>query len=118
MTDDLSFRRATLADTDAIVALVNSAYRGDSSRAGWTTEADLLDGQRTDAQEISQLITQHDSLLLLCLHATEIIGSVHLEKMEAATAYLGMLVIRPTLQRQGLGQYCSVRLKSRSPSQR
>src|SRR4051794_13241714 len=42
------FREAGPADLGAIVALVESAYRGESSRAGWTTEADLLDGQRTD----------------------------------------------------------------------
>jgi dihydroxyacetone kinase len=47
---DLHFRAATLADLDAIVDLVTSAYRGDSSRAGWTTEADFLDGNRIDAE--------------------------------------------------------------------
>jgi ribosomal protein S18 acetylase RimI-like enzyme len=100
----LSFRRAAPADVDAIVALVNSAYRGESSRAGWTTEADLLDGQRTDAAEIAHLIGVDDSLILLCLRGEEIIGSVHLEKVDAITAYMGMLVIRPVLQRQGLGK--------------
>lgn len=100
----LSFRRATPADVDAIVALVNSAYRGEPSRAGWTTEADLLDGQRTDAAEIAHLIGVDDSLILLCLRGDEIIGSVHLEKVDAITAYMGMLVIRPVLQGQGLGK--------------
>lgn len=106
MTPDshLSFRRATPADVDAIVALVNSAYRGESSRAGWTTEADLLDGQRTDAAEIAHLIAADNSLILLCLRGGEIIGSVHLEKVDATTAYMGMLVIRPVLQGQGLGK--------------
>jgi len=101
---DLVFRRATAADVGAIVALVNSAYRGDSSRAGWTTEADLLGGQRTDAQEISDLIAQEGSTLLLCLRGGEIIGSVHVERVDAVTAYMGMLVIRPVLQRQGSGR--------------
>lgn len=100
---DLSFRRATAADGDAIVALVNSAYRGESSRAGWTTEADLLGGQRTDAEETSRLIGLAGSVILLCLFGNEIIGSVHLEKVNAATAYLGMLVIKPVLQGRGLG---------------
>ena len=40
---------ATVQDAPEIAILVNSAYRGDSSRQGWTTEADLLDGTRTDA---------------------------------------------------------------------
>jgi GNAT superfamily N-acetyltransferase len=92
------------ADVDAIVALVNSAYRGDSSRAGWTTEADILGGQRTDAEEISHLIAQEGSAILLGLRGGETVGSVHLERVDAATAYLGMLVIRPVLQGQGLGR--------------
>ncbi|MFH0935052.1 MAG: GNAT family N-acetyltransferase [Pseudomonadota bacterium] len=100
----LAFRCADTADADAIVALVNSAYRGDSSRAGWTTEADLLGGQRTDAQEIAQLIARDCSTLLLCLCAGELVGSVHVERVDDATAYLGMLVIRPVLQGAGLGR--------------
>jgi ribosomal protein S18 acetylase RimI-like enzyme len=100
---DISFRRATAADADAIAALVNSAYRGESSRAGWTTEADLLGGQRTDAGEITRLLGMAGSVILLCLAGGEIIGSVHLERVDAATAYLGMLVIRPVLQGGGLG---------------
>ncbi|MEO6975107.1 MAG: GNAT family N-acetyltransferase [Gallionella sp.] len=103
-SDKLAFRFATAADIDAIVALVNSAYRGDSGRAGWTTEADILGGQRTDAGEISQLVAKHDSSMLLCLRDGELIGSVHLERVDAATAYLGMLVIKPVLQEQGLGR--------------
>ncbi len=45
------FSRATHTNIHAVVALVESAYRGDASRVGWTTEADLLDGQRTDADD-------------------------------------------------------------------
>ena len=100
---NLAFRHAEAADVDAIVALVNSAYRGESSRAGWTTEADLLGGQRTDAEEISRLIVEKNSVILLCLRNGEIIGSLHLEKKNVATAYMGMLVIKPLLQGQGLG---------------
>ena len=101
---DLTFRCATADDVDAVVALVNSAYRGETSRAGWTTEADILGGQRTDAREISQLIAADDSAIILCLRGSEIIGSVHVERVDAATAYMGMLVIRPVLQGQGLGR--------------
>ncbi|HEY7873115.1 MAG TPA: hypothetical protein VIC31_10400, partial [Rudaea sp.] len=51
----LAFRNAAPADAPAIVALVESAYRGDASRAGWTTEADLLDGQRVDAAGVEEI---------------------------------------------------------------
>ena len=76
----MSFRKAQIEEAELIVRLVNSAYRGDSSRVGWTTEADYLDGQRTDEQEIQSLIQAETSMILLCLQADEIIGSVLLEK--------------------------------------
>lgn len=97
------FRAANIADVERIVALVNSAYRGESSRAGWTTEADLLDGQRTDADEISQLINAADSLILLCVEGDEIIGTVHL-RHGTNVASIGILVVKPGLQGQGLGK--------------
>jgi len=103
-TPQYCFRLASLSDEKSIVTLVNSAYRGESSRVGWTTEAELLNGQRTDATEICSLINVRDSLFLLCLRDDEIIGSVHLHKQNEATAYLGMLVILPELQGKGLGK--------------
>ena len=98
-----AFRIAAPSDAATLALLVNSAYRGDSSRAGWTTEADLLGGQRTDVREILRLIEAENSLLLLALNDEEIVGSVHLGRVDATRAYLGMLVIKPVLQGRGLG---------------
>jgi len=100
----ITFRTAEPADVEMIVALVNSAYRGLSSRAGWTTEADLLDGQRTDSGEIAHLVGSNDSFFLLCQRGDEIIGSVHLERIGTTAAYMGMLVVKPVLQGKGLGK--------------
>src|SRR5579884_4513123 len=61
----LTFRAATPADIDAIVGLVESAYRGEASRAGWTTEADLLDGQRTDAAAVAEVLGTEGSTMLV-----------------------------------------------------
>ena len=97
------FRKATPGDVSHVVALVNSAYRGETSRAGWTTEADVLDGQRTDADEVSELIGAENSLIMLYLHDGKIIGTVHLRHQDDA-AYMGMLVIEPGLQGQGIGK--------------
>ena len=99
----LTFRPAAMDDVERIVALVNSAYRGESSRAGWTTEADLLDGQRTDAEEVRNLIASADAIILLCMNGEEMIGSVHLQHGKHV-AYLGMLVIQPGMQGRGLGK--------------
>src|SRR5690625_7662515 len=62
---DLTFRTAVSADIPAIVALVQSAYRGDASRVGWTTEADLLDGQRIDAEGVAADMARPRSRVLL-----------------------------------------------------
>ena len=99
----LCFRKATDSDVDRVVALVNSAYRGESSRRGWTTEADFLDGQRTDVEEIANLIGTEGSMVLLCFQDAALIGSVHLERA-ADAAYLGMFTVKPTLQGQGIGK--------------
>jgi len=83
--------------------LVNSAYRGESSRIGWTTEADLLGGQRTDADEIADLIGTEGSMILLCFGGSELIGSVHLQRAPDGV-WLGMFSVRPALQGRGVGK--------------
>ncbi|TFH49443.1 MAG: GNAT family N-acetyltransferase [Lysobacterales bacterium] len=99
----LSFRRASHSEAGSIVALVNSAYRGESSKQGWTTEADLLDGTRTDKAEIEGLIAQEGSMILLCVEGSGIIASAHLELL-GTECQLGMLVVKPGLQSRGIGK--------------
>ena len=101
--NSLNFRQATAGDAAEIAALVNSGYRGDSSKQGWTTEADLLDGLRTDETEIRGLIVMDDAMTLLCIDESEIIGSVHIQK-EGSACYLSMLVVKPGLQGSGIGR--------------
>ena len=100
---ELRFRLAERQDVARIVALVHSAYRGDPSRVGWTTEADLLDGQRTDPEEVEALIVGEDSQLLLAEQSGELVGNVLLSRHGAA-AYVGMLAVRPELQAQGIAR--------------
>ena len=99
----LKFRNAIRVDAECIAMLVNSAYRGEHSRLGWTTEADLLHGRRTDAGEVRHLITRRNSIILLCLEGKEIVGSVHIEKT-VDHASLGMFVVEPTHQGRGIGK--------------
>lgn len=101
----LTFRLATTADVQLIVQLVNSAYRGDSSRQGWTTEADLLGGQRTDEAEIQSLLATPGSVILLGMQGTLIVASLHLQR-DGESAYLGMFAIQPGLQGVGIGKQC------------
>jgi ribosomal protein S18 acetylase RimI-like enzyme len=103
----LTVERATDADIEALATLVNSCYRGDQSRAGWTTEADFLDGQRTDAEMLRAEPAERPSALMLVLRdlpAAEPIGTVWLEPRAAGTWYLGMLSVRPDLQSRQLGR--------------
>jgi len=103
MTPKLAFRKAVGGDASRVTALVNSAYRGDSSRAGWTTEADLLEGIRTGENEVRDLISGPGSMILLCVREGEIVGSVHLRR-EGTGAYLGLFVVEPSLQGGGIGK--------------
>lgn len=98
-----SFRTATESDVDALVELIESAYRGDSSRQGWTTEADLLDGQRTDPDGVRAVIETPGSRMLVAEAASELVACCQLEHRGAA-AYLGMFSVQPGRQGGGLGK--------------
>lgn len=104
MKENFSLRVATQSDIESLNALVNSAYRGESSKKGWTTEAEFLGGQRTDTQGILALIEKKDSCLLVLESHERILASVHVEKKSSHSAYLGMLTVSPELQGQGLGK--------------
>jgi ribosomal protein S18 acetylase RimI-like enzyme len=99
----LTFRDATDADVDALVVLIESAYRGDSSRTGWTTEADILDGQRTDPEGVLAVIKSPDSRLLTVERDGEVVACCQLEH-RGAHAYFGMFAVSPALQGAGLGK--------------
>jgi ribosomal protein S18 acetylase RimI-like enzyme len=95
--------KATLSDVPDLNKLVNSAYRGDSSRKGWTTEADLLDGSRTDEQAIREFFSNPDSTILKYLDGEKLIGCVRLVK-HGNQLYLGMFAVDPNIQNKGIGK--------------
>ena len=101
--DTPSFRNATLADIPALIALVTSAYRGDASKQGWTTEADLLDGQRIDAEALCHDLERADSRILLALQNGEILACAHVA-IEDGAGYFGMFAVRPDQQGGGVGK--------------
>src|SRR5688500_2241133 len=99
----LTFRSATFADIPALVELVTSAYRGEISKQGWTTEADLLDGQRVDPDVVRQdierprsriLIAERDGQMLACAHVAE----------DGGAGYFGMFSVKPDQQGGGVGK--------------
>ncbi|MFE3406795.1 GNAT family N-acetyltransferase [Streptomyces mirabilis] len=99
----LTFRDATDADVDALVALIESAYRGDSSRTGWTTEADILEGQRTDPDGVLAVIKASGSRVLTVERDGAVVACCQLEH-RGDHAYFGMFAVIPALQGGGLGK--------------
>ena len=108
MTLHPSIRPAVLADVEALRRLVEGAYRGESSRRGWTHEADLLDGQRTDAAMLTDVIGDPDQKILVAETMDALVGCVQISRKSIDTAYLGMLTVDPTWQTQGLGKFLIV----------
>ncbi|WP_446664772.1 GNAT family N-acetyltransferase [Flexivirga sp. B27] len=104
---ELTFREAIAADVPAIVTLVESAYRGDTSRAGWTTEADLLHGRRTDEGLVSEILDAPNSVLVVAVGAghpaDHIVACCQLEK-RADRAYFGLFAVSPSAQGSGIGK--------------
>lgn len=100
-TDALTFRRADESDIDAILALAHSAYRGDASRSGWTTEADFLDGQRTDASALAAML-QGGQGILLVFRENGIVACCHLQH-ESEDCWFGLFAVSPHLQGSGIG---------------
>lgn len=104
----LAFRTATIADIPALIDLVTSAYRGDASRIGWTTEADLLDGQRIDAEMLQADLEQPRSLILVAEDGGRMVACAHVAEDVAEddvpTAYFGMFSVDPAIQGGGIGK--------------
>lgn len=101
--EPLEFRAATARDVDAVVALVESAYRGDASRRGWTTEADLLDGRRTGPDDVLACIDRPRSQVLLAERGGQLMACAHVAD-EDGSGYFGMFSVVPGLQRAGIGR--------------
>jgi ribosomal protein S18 acetylase RimI-like enzyme len=100
----VAFRTAGPEDIAALDALVQSAYRGDASRQGWTTEADLLGGQRTDPEALASIISADGSWIVVAEDDGAIVGCCHIERRSSGTAYLGLLAVSPGLQGRGVGR--------------
>lgn len=95
---------ASPEDAPALKALLEAAYRGDSARAGWNHEADILDDERIAPGELAALLADPAVTILTARDADEIVGCVAVTRKNASLAYLGMLCVLPTLQSGGLGR--------------
>ncbi|OYY70626.1 GNAT family N-acetyltransferase [Sphingomonas sp. 28-63-12] len=104
----IAIRPATQHDLPALHALIESAYRGKHARGGWTHEADLLDGQRTDIAALAESLANPSHCVLVAIHAAvagAVAGCVEITDKTGGLAYLGLLSVAPEGQAQGLGKY-------------
>jgi ribosomal protein S18 acetylase RimI-like enzyme len=104
MTEALIFSEATFDDLPSLHTLVHGAYRGDSARRGWTHEADLLDGQRTDVEALRAMLDDPTYVILLAKRGVVLAGCVSVADKGEGLAYLGMLSVDPERQGEGLGR--------------
>lgn len=101
---DMTMRTASGQDLPALHQLVESAYRGDSAKRGWTHEADLLGGQRTDLESLQDIMADPNQVILLAIDGATIAGCVQLVRVKQGLAYLGLLTVDPDRQTGGLGK--------------
>ncbi|MFC7379573.1 GNAT family N-acetyltransferase [Brevundimonas sp. GCM10030266] len=99
-----TIRDAIVSDIPSLHALVESAYRGEASRAGWTTEADLLDGQRTDAEDLASILSDPEQGMLTAWNGDALVGCILIARRGEGIGYFGMLSVSPLLQNAGLGR--------------
>lgn len=95
--------KATAEDISVLNTLINSTYRGESSKKGWTTEANLLDGLRTTEDELNKTIKNTKNTILKFTESNQIVGCVLLIEKELQL-YLGMLTVSPNKQNSGIGK--------------
>lgn len=102
-TKNITLKIASQADAGEITSLVNSVYRGENAKKGWTTEADFIDGIRINDAKVKEIINSKDDIIILALISGEIIGCVQLEKTDKYSL-LGMLSVDVNYQDRGIGK--------------
>lgn len=101
----IEFKTAHPKDADILARFVNNAYRGEGAKVGWTTEAYLIDGQRTDPQSLRDIMSQPHHRIEMAYEGDELVGCVHVTIEEKEdTLFFGLLTVAPKLQGAGLGR--------------
>ncbi|MDD3597146.1 GNAT family N-acetyltransferase, partial [Sulfuricurvum sp.] len=99
----MKFAHAKPNDIPTLTSLLNRSYRGESSRAGWTTEADLLSGKRIDEAGVSALLNNPDSYFFIAFQEETIVASIHAYR-ENNAVHFGLFAVEPTMQGSGIGK--------------
>ncbi|MFY8127102.1 MAG: GNAT family N-acetyltransferase [Chitinophagaceae bacterium] len=95
---------AIIEDAASIKYLLDRAYRGESSKKGWTSETHLIAGEvRTNIEMVTEAITNQDGNMLVYKKDNLNFGCVHLKEIDQKI-YLGMFAVEPDLQGGGIGR--------------
>lgn len=105
----MQIRPAAPADAQTVADLVQTAYRGESGRRGWTTESDLLDGQRIDVDGVRAIIDGADSEVLVVRDDDggddgRIVACAEVRRFDEHTGYFGLFAVDPDRQNTGIGR--------------
>lgn len=98
----ISFRFARVDDVDALVTLINAAYRP-AQAGGWTHEGKLVSGPRINAAQMRQTIDDLHSVVILALADNAVVACVHVQQ-QGADSYIGTLTVAPAMQNTGFGK--------------
>lgn len=100
-----SVQLANIKDAKQLELLINTAYRGETAKLGWTHEADLIAGDvRVNEAMVLENLSAIDAVFLKYIDdKSEIIGCVHLKQNEQKI-YLGMFSVHPIQQGSGVGK--------------
>ena len=101
---ELFTTRARAGDVPAIVELINGAYRGETSRRGWTNEIGLVEGRRIDAPTVAALVANPDEAVLVLRAQSGLFACAHVAPLENGVAVIALLTVRPALQASGIGR--------------
>ncbi len=112
-----NFKIANLGDISTINTLVDSAFRGENSKKGWTSEADLLGGIRTNEAQLVELLNDPKNEFWLYLENDALLGCVNLSN-KGDLLYLGMLSVSPDAQGKGIGKKFLELAETRAKEQR
>lgn len=96
--------QATAGDIPRIVALLNMSYRGERSRKGWTTEADLIAGDiRSNEEDVTNVMNEDGSFFLLYKDDDGSVSGCLNVKKQDKRVYIGMFAVEPEFQGKGVG---------------
>jgi ribosomal protein S18 acetylase RimI-like enzyme len=98
---------AVEADYPAIVDLANFAFRGSGATASWNTETVFIEGQRLNESLLREDLAAKPEAQLLTYRDDPdgpLLGTVLLDRKKDGVWYLGLLTIRPDLQKRQLGR--------------